>query len=143
MADFKNYDPALISIVFKGITIQGIADGTFVKVARDENSFTKKKGAGGSTVRVRNRNRDGTITLTIQAESQTNDQLSAIVALDESTGAGVGSVQVKNLNGTTLASSAKAWLVKPADVEYATDATDREWIIECHELKMLVGGALA
>jgi len=142
MADMKNYDPALITVTFKGVIFQGFADGTFVQVARDEDSFSKSKGAGGSTVRVRNRNRNGSITVTLQAESPTNDLLSAIMLADESTGLGVGSVQVKNQNGTTLCSSAKAWLVKPADTEYATDASSREWKIDCHELKMLVGGAL-
>lgn len=142
MADLKNYDPALVTVTFKGVIIRGYADGTFVNVARDEDTFSKSSGAGGDTVRVRNRNRNGKITITLQAESPTNDQLSAIASLDESTGLGIGSVQVKNGNGTTLCGSAKAWLVKPADTEYAKDAGTREWQIDCHELKMLVGGAL-
>lgn len=142
MADLKNYDPLLVVVTFKGVQFKGYVDGTFVKVTRDEQSFTKTTGAGGDTVRVRNRNRNGQIVVTLQAESPTNDQLSAIMALDEATGAGVGSAQVKNINGTTLCSSAKAWLVKPADTEYAKDPSQREWTIDCHELRMLVGGAL-
>lgn len=138
----KHYDPVQVVVTFKGVLVQGYADGAFVAVARDEDTFSKSTGAGGDTVRVRNRNRNGSITVTIQAESPTNDSFSAIAALDEASGLGTGAVQVKNLNGTTLCSAAQAWLVRPADSEYAKDAGTREWKIDCHDLKMLVGGAL-
>lgn len=137
----KNYDPALVIVTFRGILIQGYADGTFVTVARDEDTFSKSTGAGGDTVRVRNRNRNGSITITLQAESPTNDLLSAIAALDEASGLGTGPAQMKNLNGSSLCSSAQGWLVRPSDSEYAKDAGQREWKIDCHDLKMTVGGA--
>ena len=57
MADFKNYDPGKIVVVFRGILISGYAEGTFVNAERNEDSFEVSVGAGGDVTRVRKRNR--------------------------------------------------------------------------------------
>lgn len=142
MPHFKNYDPARVVVTFKGIPIRGYMDGTFVSVERDEDSFEKAVGAAGDVTRVRNRNRAGRATLTLQQSSPTNDQLSATVLLDEQTGLGYGPLMIKDLNGTTLASAAIAWLVRPASVSFADGAEGREWMIDCAELTLAVGGSL-
>lgn len=139
---FKNYDPARVVVTFKGIPIRGYAEGTFVSVERDEDSFEKAVGSQGDVTRVRKRNRAGRATLTLQQSSPTNDELSALALLDEQTGLGYGPLMVKDLNGTTLASAAVAWLVRPASVSFADGAEGREWMIDCAELTMTVGGSL-
>lgn len=139
---FKNYDPKLITVVFGGIVLSGYADGELVKVERDEDTFSKSVGAHGDTTRVRNRNRNGMITVRLQAESDTNDKLSAIHAADELTGTGTRPVQVKNLNGTTVHSAQTAWLRKPPESGFAKEASVREWVIDCYNLNMFVGGAI-
>lgn len=142
MPMFKNYDPARVVVTFKGIPIRGYMDGTFVSIERDEDSFEKAVGAAGDVTRVRNRNRAGRATITIQQSSPTNDELSANVLLDEQTGLGYGPFMVKDLNGTTLASAAVAWLTRPASVSFADGAEGREWMIDCADLTLAVGGAL-
>jgi hypothetical protein len=139
---FKNYDPARVVVTFRGIPIRGYAEGTFVSVERDEDSFEKAVGSQGDVTRVRKRNRAGSATLTLQQASPTNDELSAIMLLDEASGTGYGPLLVKDLNGTTLASAAVAWLVRPATTSFADGAESREWKIDCAELTMTVGGAL-
>lgn len=142
MPDFKNYDPARVVVTFAGIPIRGYAEGTFVSLERDEDSFEKSVGAQGDVTRVRKRNRAGRATITLQQASPTNDELSARVLLDEQTGAGYGPLMVKDLNGTTLASAAVAWLVRPSSVSFADSAEGREWMIDCAELTLTVGGSL-
>jgi hypothetical protein len=142
MPDYKNYDPSLITVSFAGIIVQGFMEGTFLTAERNENSFETSVGSQGDTTRVRTRNKSGQVTITLQAESPTNDLLSAQMVLDELTGAGAGALLVKNLNGTTIVQAANAWLMKPANVEYSSDASSREWVIACADLTMLVGGAL-
>ena len=139
----RPYDPQRIIITFKGTQILGFADGTFVKCARAEATFKTKVGAYGDVVRTRNRNKMGSCVLTLQQTSLSNDLLSLSLFNDELTGTGAGSLVVKDLNGTTLYQAEKAWVQKPADGEYADDATDREWTIDCGELSVYNGGAVS
>lgn len=138
----KQYDPKKIVITFGGILIQGYADGTFVNAERSEDAFETSVGAGGDVTRVRNNNRTGTVTLTLQSESLTNDLLSAKAAVDEASGRGVGSLFIKDLNGTTLVRAESAWIKKMPGTEYADSGGNREWVIDCAELEIHAGGSL-
>lgn len=142
MAQFKNYDPGRIIIIFKGAQIQGYAEGSFVKASRAEETFKTSAGAGGDVVRVRNRNKMGSVVVTLQAASASNDVLQAFLDTDEATGLGYGALMIKDLNGTTLVVAEKAWVQKPADSEYSADAPNREWTIDCAELLIKNGGSV-
>jgi hypothetical protein len=142
MADFRNYDPGLVVGSFRGIQILGLMDGTFITAERAEDAFSAVVGRSGDVTRVRNRNRTGTVTITLMAEAPTNDLLSAVAFEDEAFGTGVGPLLFKNLNGTTVIEAAQAWIQKLPSVEFSTDASGREWIFECAELIMNVGGAV-
>lgn len=142
MSDFHNYDPSRIVATFAGILIRGYADGTFIGAERAEDAFAKSVGAQGDVTRIRNRDRSGMVTFTLQAESPSNDQLTAKAVLDELFGTGTGALLVKDLNGTTLLHAEVAWIRKLPNVEYAKDGGSREWVIDCAELEMSVGGAV-
>jgi hypothetical protein len=138
----KNYDPKLITVNFGGLLLSGFADGELVKVERSEDTFSMSVGAHGDTTRVRNRNRNGMVSVRLQAEAADNDRLSAILALDELRGNGTRTMTVKNLNGTTIASAPTAWIRKPPETGYAKEASVREWIFDCYNLTLFVGGAV-
>lgn len=142
MAQFKNYDPGRIIVIFKGAQIQGYAEGTFVKASRAEETFKTSAGAGGDIVRVRNRNKMGSVVITLQAASTSNDVLQGFHDIDELTGLGYGSLMIKDLNGLTLINAEKAWVNKPADGEYGAESPNREWTIDCAELSIKNGGAV-
>lgn len=139
---FKNYDPGQVVASFKGIQLLGFMDGTFISAERAEDAFEMAVGAQGDVTRVRNRNRTGTVTVTLQAASPANDLLSAQAALDELAGVGYGPLLVKDLNGTTVLEAPIAWLKKVPTVEFGDEASGREWMFDCSELIMAVGGAI-
>lgn len=134
MAIFKNYDPDQIKITFAGIEIKGYADGTFVTTERAVDAFSMAVGGTGDVTRVRSRNRTGSVTLTLMAAAPTNESLSAKAIADENDGSGSGDFQIKDLNGTLLASAADAWIRKLPNIEQGTEASNREWVIDCAEL---------
>lgn len=142
MAIFRNYDPGRIVLVFNNIQAQGYGPDTFVKAARNEDTFTEQVGANGDVVHVRNRNRTGKVTFTLQDASPTNDAFSALAQADELTGLAFGSLMIKDLNGTTLIQAANARIQKYPDAEYAADAGTNDWVIMCAELEMNIGGEL-
>lgn len=140
--EFFNYSPGDIVVVLKGVPISGYATDSFITAAREEATFTKRTGADGMTTRTRSRNKSGSVTLRLENASPTNDRLSALHAVDESTGLGYGPLLIKDLNGNTLLKAANAWVTKPADFERGKEAGESEWIIECDRLEGNIGGSV-
>lgn len=137
----KTYDAAAISLIFKGALITGIAEGTFVEVARAADSWFNHVGGDGEVTRGRNNNRTGTVKFTLTQSSPSNNVLSAFCLADENTGAGVGSLLVKDTLGSALCDSPEAYVLKPADLSYSNEPSEtREWTIFCRDLGMLIGG---
>jgi hypothetical protein len=138
----KTYDPSKVLFTLGGVLITGYADGTFLKVSRDEDSFTKQVGSGGEVARSANKNKSGSIALTLMQSSPSNDYLSGLVTVDELAGTGVVTAQVKDANGTSLHLAPEAWVKKPTDSEYAKETGSREWLIDCAQLVPFAGGVL-
>lgn len=140
MANLKKYDPKDIIITVGPHIVSGYADGTFVSVARQGDSFSSIAGADGEVARARSNDKRGTITLTLMQTSRTNAYLSGLVAVDEETGNGVVPVTVRNAKGETLHFSAEAWIRKPSDAGYGKEIESREWTIDCALLQYLEAG---
>lgn len=137
----KTYNPAEVTIVFAGIPISGYAEGTFVSIERNEDSFALQVGADSNATRAKSNNFSGRVTLTLIQSSASNDALSAQLSLDEQDdGAGIGSLLIKDLSGRTVVEAEQAWLTKPATTEFGREASEREWVIETDKLIMGVAG---
>jgi hypothetical protein len=138
----KVYDPASITMSFAGINIQGLADGEFVSLEQNEDAFTVQIGSDGDGTRSKSNNRSGRVTFTLMMSSSTNDLLSALHTLDleSPSGAGIGPLMIKDLNGTTLITAERAWITRFPTAAYDREATSREWIIETDKLIQLQGG---
>lgn len=141
----KNYDPKRQIVIFKGIQLRGFHAGTFIECERNSDTFTVESGADGEPVRTRSHDKTGTVKVTLQGASPSNDLLSAIMLAGEqgtTVDGDVGPIMVKDLNGTTVAIAAEAWIKKPANFTAASEHTPREWTFECGKLEILIGGAL-
>lgn len=134
------YDPAFVVASFLGIPISGYADGTFIGVERNNESFTLMVGAGGEAARARSRNSSGKFTFTLMSTSPVNDLLSAAWHADELLGTGVGPCIVKDLSGATLCLANNAWIQKAPKVEYGKEISTREWVIECESVYINAAG---
>ena len=137
-----NYDPAAVVASFGDIDIQGYADGTFLEVEHEEDSFTKKVGSTGAATRVMNRNRSGKITITLMHAAPTNDLLMAKYREDRATGLAYKAFQVKDLHGNMRCKAAECWIMKAPKIERAKDAVHTVWVFECANLDIDAGGNL-
>lgn len=137
----RTYSPADVIVNIGGIRLSNFADGSFVTAERNGQAFTISPGADGKIARVRNADRSGKVTVRLHQTSPSNDLLSALAAIDEQSGEGVGELLIKDMNGTTLIQAQNAWIQKLPSVEFGKDASDREWVFDCDELDMAVGGA--
>lgn len=137
---FPTYDPAKHLLSFASVILTGAGMDQFIKVTRDEDSFTKHKGVSGEGGRSKNNNRGGSLEFTVLAQSQVNDILSAMLAGDELLGTGVGAVFLKELNGTTVVSGENGWLKRVPDLTRAKVAGEVTWIIDVDDLEIFHGG---
>ena len=142
MANLAYLDPKEVVISFGPILLSGYADGTFVSVERNEDSFSLTVGSDGEAARSKSNNKSGRVTVTLLQSSLSTDLLSAQAVLDERSpsGDGVAPLLVKDNNGRGLYTAETAWIVKPATASHARETENREWVIETNELLMLVGG---
>jgi len=136
----KTYNPKEVSMIIAGNIVSGYADGSYLTVERNEDSFSLSIGADGEGVRSKSNNRSGKFTFSVQQGSSINDILSGLYIADENTGKGVFSVFVKDNQGSSLHTAETAWVVKPASAEYAKEVGTREWVLETDSLASYIGG---
>jgi hypothetical protein len=137
----KTFDPGKVVFMFLAQTAHGLAEGTFIKASRASDTYSKQVGSDGEVCRSRSRDKSGEVTLTLMQSSSFNDVLSAAAEADELAGTGVGALFIKDLRGKTLLSASNAWIRKPAEIEFAKEAGNREWVFDCADLEFVVGGA--
>lgn len=116
------YNPEKCQIVLGAAPVTGFADGSFVTVEQDEDSWSLKAGADGEVARSKRVARTGTMTLTLLATSISN---AILTALHEAT----DPFPVLIKEGGTVIFAADGWVQKPAAFERGTDVSDTEWTI--------------
>ena len=137
----KQFDPSQVSIVFAGIPLSGFADGDFVVIEANEDSFSLAMGTDGEGTRSKSNNRSGRVTISTMQSSDVNLQLSTLHNADIlGQGDGVGPLQVKDNSGTSLYVAQNAWITRPPGSTFSRTAQQRQWIIESEELVHNVGG---
>jgi hypothetical protein len=139
----RTYDPKKIVVTFGTVIITGYADGTFVSIAQNGDSFEKVKGADGTVERVNKNADDYAVTITLKQSSMTNDALSTIHIADKLSNTGKFPLTVKDLQGTSLFFAAQAWIAKPPDSERSDASSNREWRIDTGIAANFIGGNLA
>ncbi len=139
----KVYDADSVKLSAFGFAINsGFADGEFIKIERDAEDFTLVYGTDGETTRSKTNKRGAKITIMLMQTSDSNILLSGVSELDRlgSNGAGMGSLLIEDLNGTSLHKADKVWIEKRPDVSYDREAKSREWVLRTGDLEDIVGG---
>lgn len=121
-----------------GVTIStgpgqtGYADGKFFTSKQKSASFTSKEGTDGRVARAKTNRRLVEATISLLQTSPSNAFLSGLHQLDvnQPNGAGIGSLIMQNLQGTSVIRCTRSWIVTFADVELDRDVTMRTWTLE-------------
>lgn len=136
----KTFDPKQVQMIIGGNQIAGFADGEFINVERDENTFSKVVGADGEVSRAKSNNRSGILTLTLLQTSASNDILSAIMIADELTNSGIIPIYIKDSLGTSTLFSGEGWVQKPPAFTADKEIGNREWVIDLASVDVFIGG---
>ena len=100
----------------------------------------KSKGAGGDVERINKNQGDFEVTVTLQQTATVNAELSAALAADQVTNAGVFPLTIKDLLGKTLFYAPQAWIRKDPEWEDGDDLNTRAWVFDTGIGANLVGG---
>ncbi len=139
----QSYDPKQQTVVFNGVTIDGFAPGTFIKVSRDEDTYSYQPSNSGGGARSRNPNKAGKFEFTLLGHSPANGLLTAIARRDELTGEGVGEAFVKDrTTAAAYCQAANAWIVKPPDYERQKELGEVTWQIQAMEVDIFHDGLI-
>lgn len=140
MSGFRTYDPKAHTFSLGGLILHGYAENKWLSAKRKSALFVSVAGASGEVVRSKMNDRRGEIEFVALAGSSVNDQLSALITLDDHTGQGVGAFTGVDGNGTTVLHAPNAWVTAYPDVELAKEIGEVIWKIECDAFAIFRGG---
>ena len=143
MGLLKEYDPKQVIITWDGVPInEGIAEGTFITIARNTRTWALNVGGDGGATRVHSNDRSVVVTVSLRMGSGTNDLLSSRVADEELDPpvSHVGALTIMDNTGNTLHFAEQAFLDGPPDDEFATEEGNRDWVLLAPVMSMGVGG---
>jgi hypothetical protein len=125
----KTYDPKQIQVIVGGVSMQGFADDSVVKVTRLADAFTQTIGVDGEGTRAKSNDNSAEIEISLKQSSDSNAFLSSLANADRLNNGGVVPVMVKDNNGTSLHMAEQAYIKKMPDSEYNKTASDRVWTL--------------
>lgn len=143
-ATVRTYSPSEVNVLVNGIPIAGFADGTFIKIVRNGDAFTKKKGSDGTIDRVNNNAFDYEVEFVLRRTSPFNAVFSGLLAADQISNEGIFPLTITDnsgpSNGPSLFAATQAWFRKDPDVEYADTLGNYTWKIDTGIATNFIGG---
>ena len=136
----RTYDAKEVVLTLDGTPVFGYADGTFISIEREEETYNKVVGADGMVSRAKTNNRSGTLTLTLKQTSPSNEDLSDFLNQDELNNEGVFSVLLKDASSGSRIFSSTGWVQGLPTIEYAKEISEREWVIELSKIEFDITG---
>lgn len=145
--DPKVYDLGEVTCNFLGVPLDalggwGEGDGG-ITIEFEGDSFEDKRGADGSVVRSKTYEDRSTVTLNLLQTAGANGVLSGILKLDRiaTNGAGVGPILIRDRQGATVVTGAKAWIMgRPKTVKFGQSQNNQEWKIRIANTDDFIGG---
>ncbi len=138
------YDSNEVQVSFAAIPLNGWADGDFITITRESDTFTSVVGTDGAVSRSKTNDNRATVEVHLMNTSPSNAAMSAIALADREApgGAGIGAFLCVDLNGTSLYTSGNAWIKRAPDPTFGREASERVWTLEVDELRDFTGGNL-
>lgn len=142
----STYFPEAVSIIigndnFNHI-VSGVAEDTFITIARETPATQLVIGGDMSAMRIRRKNRASTVTVTLMQGSDSNDVFSQILKNDEDAmnNDWLFHLTIKDGSGRSVFFSPQAYIANMPDISFGTEGDNRDWIIQCIDLDSHVGG---
>jgi hypothetical protein len=123
------YDPKKVIITLGGVPITGYADGTFVQIDPNSETWTRKVGADGEVSRSLSNDNTHTIQITLKQTSLSNAYLRTVMNADKLTGLGMLPLSFTDLSDMEIHFWPQAWVSTEPSTGRAKEETDVQWTI--------------
>lgn len=140
MNDLTHYSPEDVIVLLSGVSIGGMAEGTFISISKESPSFTTKVSSDGVVSRGYTNSPIYSVTLTLHSASPSNDVLTDFWLADESSRRGFFSVLIKDPLGSSLFDASAGWITKTPNMEFGDKISNREWTLTCIQSNVNFGG---
>jgi hypothetical protein len=121
--------PSKVIITLGGVPIGGYADGTFVQIDPNSETWTKKVGADGEVARALSNDNTHTIQITLMQTSLSNSYLRTVMNADKLTGLGMLPLSFTDLSNMETHFWPQAWISTAPPIGRAKELTDTQWTI--------------
>lgn len=139
--DLLTYDPSSVILSIAGLyTVEGYADGTFIKISKDEKPFVYHKAMDGNLARLYRKDDTYSIKLMLVQSSPSNNVLAALHTIDLSAQIGTFPIMFQDCSGTAMLYSSQAWIEYLPDIDFSKNIEVREWSIRCTNAVYVPGG---
>lgn len=142
----STYSPQDVTVVLSqgavSHVVSGFAEGTFVTVARNSETFEMYTGADNTNTRIYKPNTSCMVTISLAQTSNSNDILSALYLQDVATrnSTGLFALTVKDTSGRSLFSASQAYIATVPDAEFSDSMSTRDWVVHCPRPDFFIGG---
>jgi hypothetical protein len=123
------YDPKKVIITLGGVPIGGYADGTFVQIDPNSETWQKKVGADGEVARSLSNDNTHTMQITLMQTSLSNAYLRTVMNADKLTGLGMLPLSFTDLNTGDIHFWPQAWVSTTPPLGRAKETTDTQWTL--------------
>jgi hypothetical protein len=123
------YDPKKVIITLGGNPIAGYADGTFVQIDPNSETWQRKVGADGEVARSLSNDNTHTIQITLMQTSLSNIYLRMVMSADRLAGLGTLPLSFTDLNSMEARFWPQAWVSTEPATGRAKETTDVQWTI--------------
>ena len=135
------YSPEDVTILLGGVhPVEGYVDGTFISISKETPSFTSIRSTDGMTARKYVNDQTYIVKINIISMSPTNDVLSNLWLLDETTHMGKFPLLIKDSSGSGHFFSPTAWIEAIPDMSYANAPEIRTWGLKATQCAIHIGG---
>lgn len=136
------YSADEVSVTLGSILVDGFADGTFVTLEQETETFGKVVGSDGKVSRFKTLNRSGSVTISVMQTSLSNDLLNALHILDRDApnGAGIVPMTIRDRSGRSVYFAAQAWIAAPPKPTFGREVESRDWTIHFAEIERTDAG---
>jgi hypothetical protein len=124
-----SYDAKKVIITLGGVPIGGYADGTFVQIDPNSETWIRKVGADGEVVRALSNDNTHTIQITLLQTSLSNAYLRTVMNADKLTGLGMLPLSFTDLSNMETHFWPQAWVSTEPPTGRAKETTDIQWTI--------------
>lgn len=136
-----NYIPEDVTITVAGfVSLDGLADGTFVNITKDLIPFTSIRTADGTISRLYNKDTTYTVDITLYSGSDSNDALTKMLLIDEVSQMGKAPIMIKDSSGTSLFFALTSWIEDLPPLTLSNKFETRTWRIKATQAVLNIGG---